>query len=379
MARRSVWAAVGVLLVVAIGLGIWLGLYPPWSKGAHGVAIGALLPLTGSGATYGQNAQRGIDLALGSLRAAGGTQAQTLRVIYEDSQMNPQVGISGAHKLIDVDGVPAIIGEMASTVTLAVAPVCEKSRVVLMSPASSNPQLTNAGDYIFRDCLSDVYEGGVMATMAKQKLGFQRVAILYINNDYGVGLRDVFSTEFKRLGGAIVDVEAFEQDATDFRTQLSKIAAQRPDAVFLLGYKEMIQVLVQSVELGLHFQFLSTVMFDDPEILKQAGSAAEGVVFTTWAYEPAGGYAPASTFKAQYLAKYGSEPGIFSAEAYDAMILIGNAIEDGAGTGSQIRDALYRVSGYQGASGIITIDKNGDTTKPLMLKVVRNGQFQFLQ
>ncbi len=368
---------IGVTVAIAAGIAIWLGLFPPWGGESMSdeFTIGALLPLTGSGAMYGQNAQQGIELALD--KTAGFCRTR-IHVVYEDTQLTPQVGLSGARKLIDVNGVSVIIGAMGSSVTQAVAPVCEDSQVVLLSPVSSAPEITNAGDYIFRVCLSDVYEGAVMASKAYEALNLRTVAILYIVNDYGVGLREVFEREFSALGGTILLAEAFDQDATDFRTQLTKIKAAAPDAVFLVGYKEMIPILIQAVELGMHTQFLSTVMFDDQEILQQAGEAAEGVIFTTWDYEPAGGYAPRDEFLDAFRERFGAEPGLFCAEAYDAMMLVGQAICDGASTADEFRDALYSVVGFEGASGVITIDENGDTVKPLMLKTVRNGRFEFL-
>ncbi|MCK4825613.1 ABC transporter substrate-binding protein, partial [bacterium] len=289
------------------------------------IKIGAILPLTGSQGKYGENAKKGIDLAVKEENSRNGVNGKKIRIIYEDSQSSPRQAVAAARKLIAVDHVPVIIGEMASSLTIAIAPVAEQNHVVLISPSSSNPDITHAGEYIFRNCVSDVQEGSYVVRVARDLLGLKKVAVLYINNDYGEGLKRIFVQEFEKSGHHVVTIEKFEPNATDFRSQLAKIKKSRPEGLFLVGHKEMILALRQFKELNLKYQIISTVMFDDPEILEKAGDAAEGTVFTTWRLDLK--RKEAQEFLNSFKSEYGTEPGIFAPEAYDALKIVASAID----------------------------------------------------
>lgn len=271
----------GLLFVLLLGIGC-----AKKKAETRDIKIGAVLPLTGDGAKYGQSAKRGIDLAVGEINSSGGVRQRLLRVIYEDSKMGPAEGVSAIRKLISVDKVPAIIGAMASSVTLAIAPIAEKNNVVLLSPASSAPEISKAGDYIFRNTYSDIYEGPKIGSYAYDELAFRRVAILHINNDFGVGLSKAFQQNFVKLGGKIVAVESYEQGSSDFRTQLNKIKQSEPDSIYLIGYTEMGLILRQDRETGVRNQVLSCIMFEDPKIIEVAKDATEGVIYAYPAYNP---------------------------------------------------------------------------------------------
>ncbi len=365
------------VVVAAVGLGIWWRGVHPRGETVSALKIGALLPLSGSTATYGINAKNGIALAVEEVDAAGGVNGRSIEIVYEDTQADPQIGSVGARKLIAVDDVPVIIGPMASPVTLAVAPIAEENHVVIFSPSSSAPAITTVGDYVFRDCLSDSYEGVVLAALAFDTLGELTAAILYINNDYGKGLAQVFEEEFTRLGGKVVALESFEQDTTDFNDQLGKIKEANPETIVLIGYAEMAEILKEARELGMEQQVLSSVMFDNPGILEKAGDAAEGVLFTTWTPDPATPSVALQSFEVAYRQKYGSQPGIFAAEAYDALNILAKVIQESSYSADAIKAALYGVRDYPGASGSISFDRNGDCTKPIFVKKVENGKFVY--
>lgn len=236
--KSIIYGLIAILLIItAFSLGC--------AKKEKEIKIGAILPLTGDAAKYGESAKRAIDLAVEEINSTGGIKGSKIKVIYEDDQALPEKGVSAIQKLITVDKVHVVIGAMPSSVTLAMAPIAEKNKVVLFSPASSNPKITEAGDYIFRNDVSDIFEGGKMADETWQRLKFRKAAVLYINNDYGVGIKDVFVYRFTVLGGEIVATENFEQGTTDFRTQLTKIKQGNPEAVYIVGYKEQIQILKQ--------------------------------------------------------------------------------------------------------------------------------------
>ncbi|MCD6099653.1 MAG: ABC transporter substrate-binding protein, partial [Candidatus Marinimicrobia bacterium] len=212
---KKIWIGIGIAVVVIL-VAVFFGTQT--KKGPEVIKIGAILPLTGGAGKYGEDAKLGIELAVEENNAKGGIKGKLIKVIFEDDQSNPQQTVSAFRKLITVHGVPVIIGAMTSSSALAVAPIAEQNRVVLISPSASAPVLSDAGDFVFRNELSDAYGGVVQAELTWKKLRIKKVAIIYINNDYGVGVKDAFEKTFKKLGGEIVDSESFEPDAQDFRT-----------------------------------------------------------------------------------------------------------------------------------------------------------------
>ena len=348
-------------------------------KDSMEIKIGAILPLTGDGAKYGQSAKRGIDLAVEEINGSGGVRNRKLRIIYEDSMLDPKQGVSAISKLVTVNKVPAIIGAMASSVTLAIAPIAEKNNVVLLSPASSAPEISKAGDYIFRNTYSDIYEGPKISSYAYDKIGSRRSAILYINNDFGVGLSKAFQESFVGLGGKIVAAETYEQGSSDFRTQLSKIKQSEPDSIYLVGYAEIGPILRQAKETGMSHQFLSCIMFEDPKILEVAKEAAEGVIYAYPAYNPEGNQHGVTNFVQKFRQKHNKEADVYAASSYDALKILAHAINLGGFKAASIKEALYSVKDFPGVTGATTFDSNGDVTKPIGIKQVQNGKFTWLE
>lgn len=373
--RRFRWTIAVVLAIAALAI---VAVWRTTRRMPSEITLGVILPLTGDGAKYGESARRAIDLAFSEINTKGGINGKLIRLIYEDSQGAPQKGVSALQKLITFDHVAAVIGDLFSSVTLAMAPLAERNRVVILSPTSSAPSITHAGDYIFRNCASDVFEGTVMAEAARDRLGIRTVAVLYINNDYGVGIADVFRKKFTAKGGSIVGEEAFAQGATDFRAQLTKIAFAHPEAIYLVGYKELGLVLKQIGELGIKAKLLSTVMFEDPEILRVAGPAAEGVIYSARAYDHQSDDPVIRTFVSAFKARYGETPDIFAAYSYDAANIMVHAIALGGATGDGIKKALYATQNYKGVCGLTSFDENGDVSQPAFLKTVRGGKFVWL-
>jgi len=345
---KKFWIVISLFIVVALVIVL---VVIQTKKEPDIIKIGAILPLTGDGAKYGEAAKKGINLALEEINGQGGVKGTKIKTIFEDTQGDPKAGVSAVQKLITIDKVPAIIGDLFSSVTLAVAPIMNQNKTVLLSPASSAPKITEAGDYIFRNCASDIFEGSIMGRFATNELGLKRIAILYINNDYGVGIRDVFKKTFISESGLITVEETFEQGATDFRTQLTKVKGSNPQAVYIVGYKELGQLLKQAREIGIKLQFLSTVMFEDPEIIKIAGPAAEGVIYSARAYDPGSMDKSTREFVTKYMHRYNESPDIFAALSYDAMKILSLAIERRGFTSNKIKDALYTIKHYPAVVG----------------------------
>jgi branched-chain amino acid transport system substrate-binding protein len=358
-----------IWIFVIVAVSIQCGPLPSL-KDESTIKFGATLPLTGTAAVWGKNARNGMELARQEINAAGGVKGRKIEIIYEDTTGLPQVGVSAIQKLITVDKVPVVMGCITSSTTLAMAPVAAKNQVVLFSPGASNPKLSASGPYFFRNFPSDAIEAPQIAKMVWTKLGLKKVAILLVNNEFGKGHEAGFKSEYERLGGTIVASESFEQEATDFRTQITKIKGAHPDGIFVPGYpKEMSTILRQLQEARLSVPVICPSALIDDELLKVAGPAANGVIFAD--QRPADPNAEVVRhFREAYKKAYGEEPGIVCDTAYDAVRILAKCIGQGGDTGPAIRDQLARVKDFPGAAGSTTFDAHGDITKTPIFKKV---------
>lgn len=342
------------------------------------IKIGATLPLSGDAAAWGNNTREGIELALNEINKKGGVLGKKLKVIYEDTEALPQKGVNSYKKLVQVDKVVAIIDDSVSSVTLALAPLAQKDHIVILATGATAPAISQAGEYIFRIWNSDSYEGQVAAEYVFNNLGLREVAILYINNDYGKGLEDVFKNKFQKLGGKIVSSQTFDQNSSDMRSQLTKIKATDPKGLYLVGYpKEIPVALKQAKELSLSVKLIGTVAMQDPKLIESAREAAEGLMFP-YPKDPSGEHVV--TFRKAYQRRYSKEPGITCDVGYDAIMMIAEAVRlSGGFTGENIRNGLNMLRDYLGVSGQMTFDINGDVHKPMGMKIVRKEQFIWLE
>jgi branched-chain amino acid transport system substrate-binding protein len=269
---------------------------------------------------------------------------------------------------------PVILGAVCSSVTLAIAPLAEARKTVLISPASTSPKLTNAGDFIFRVIPSGSVRAKVFAEYIYRERGLRKLAVIYINNEGGIGGSSAFKAQFTQLGGTIVLEEAYAQGARDVRAQLTKIKAANADGVIVGSYPpDTVLVMQQARELQLQQSlFFTTESPQNPEVLREAGDAANGAVYILAA--PAAGEAP-ERFTRAYEGKFNHKPELFAAEGYDIMRLVAAAIvaTGPSHSGSSIRDFLYQVRNYAGASGTITFDHNGDVIKPYAIRTIEAG------
>jgi len=373
MNRKILGIGIGVVVTILIGVILVIIFRGNWRDSE--IRVGVIVPMSGGSAKYGEDIRRGYDLATDEINAAGGVSGRKVRLIYEDDEGKPEKAVSAAQKLIQSDKVVAILGPLWSSPTLAVAPIAERNKVVLLSSGASSPKITDAGDYIFRNELSDQY-GAEQSAKLFFGLGYKRIAMLYVNNDFGIGYRDVTKRIYDELGGRVLVAEAFEQDAKDFRTQLLKVKDADPEAVFLVGYKEMILILRQMKELGIDKQILSIALFEDPEILEKVGEAAEGAIYTYYGtFDPKSQDDRIRNFVTAFDKKYGQPPEYYAPLGYDAVEILADAIRRGGTRSNGIKEALYRVKDFPGLTGTTSIDQYGDVQKPLVLKIVRGGKF----
>ncbi|MFH1052132.1 MAG: ABC transporter substrate-binding protein [bacterium] len=339
-------------------------------EGKEVIKIGAILPLTGSAAPYGNNAKNGIELAITDIEKIYSIK---IEVIYEDSKTDPQSAVNALKKLYSINKIKIIIGDINSSGLLAMAPIAEKNKIILLSPGASNPKISYAGKYIFRNWHSDALEGEIAAKFAFDSLKWKKTAILFVNASYGIGLAETFKNIFSNLGGDVISYESYQQNAYDMREQIITIKKLNPDGLYLPGWpKEMSIALRQLKQLGVKLQILSSQGFDDPLILSLAGKSAEGVIYTV-PKEADTSNSITINFKNKYKSIYGKEPGVCSASGYDALKILVTAIKNVGTNIDRIQYYLSNLKDFPGVDGNVTFDENGDLIKPFLFKIVKNN------
>jgi branched-chain amino acid transport system substrate-binding protein len=338
------------------------------------ITIGAIFPLTGEAGQYGQDAKAGIDLALEEHNVT--KPSEVIKILFEDDQANPTTSISAFRKLVNVDKVKIILGPMSSSSALAVAPIAEQAKVVLLSPSASAAKLTKPNDFFFRNELSDMKGAEIQAEEAFSQLNIKKISILYVNNEYGVGVKDGFSKAFRSVGGNVLMGESFEANSKDFRTQLTKIKQVDSDALFIVAQKETVSILRQMKEMKLKTKILSTPLFEDPTILKQAKTESEGAIYIYYGtFDLKGKNQRSQGFISSFSKKYSREPSYYSALAYDAANIIFSIASKNASDTQAIADEIIKIRNFPGITGDTSFDLNGDVSKPISFKTVKNGAF----
>ncbi|TAL67853.1 MAG: hypothetical protein EPN82_13085 [Bacteroidetes bacterium] len=346
------------------------------------IKIGVILPLTGDIASWGKKGQNAIELAIEKINSNGGINGVRIEALYEDDKGSPQVAVNAVSKLIYTNKVPAIVGGIISAVTLSVAPIAEKNKVILIATTSSAPAITFAGDYIYRVWPSDLLEGSALGKFAKEK-GFKRAVLLHLNNDYGISIAKIFKKNFESIDSKILADEGYQETNTDYRSILTKAKLLNPDVIYTAGYYEdCARLIKQARELGIESQFLGVTAIEDDKYIQIAGSSAEGVI-----YPLATGFDLNSKdtiiqkFIQNFRKKYNYDPGWVESHCYDAFMLVYKALCNSKYeiTGTKIKNYLDNMGIYHGVTGIIKFDKNGDVIKPVKFKTIQNGKFENLE
>ena len=373
MSKRSrIKALFSVLMVLTVA---FFAISLPGCQPKGEIKIGVITSITGTIGPYGESVLQGIQLATDEINEAGGIKGRAIKLIVEDAESEPQGAVAAANKLIEVDQVLVIIGPVASSNVMAVAPIANEKKVVILSPAGASPNITDAGDYVFRNRAAGGLEAMKLAEYAVEKLDAQKASLLYINTDYGVAYKEIIVKEFSAAGGEIGIVEPFDQGTTDFRAQLTKVKSDSPDVVFLLGNpKEVGLILRQAKETGIDAPFLANNV-EGEELLNTAGDAAEGLVIVLPEFDVESSDERVRDFVTNHENRFGRKPDLYAANGYDAVYLVKNAIENGAKDPEGIKDQLYQTQGFQGVNGILSFDNNGDVVKPLTFKKVVDGAF----
>jgi branched-chain amino acid transport system substrate-binding protein len=355
---KKIWVLVSIAVIAIIVFMLFL--YPPKPQKTE-VKVGWVGPLTGDYAYFGDMMKTSTEIAVDEINEKWSSTGRQMKVIYEDDEMDPKKGTMVFHRLITTDNVPVAIQSAGSSVMLANAPIAEKNKVVLISPTCSNDKIKFAGDYVFRNWPSDNFQGQVIADFAYKELEDRKAAILYINNDYGAGLKDVFVKKFSELGGKVVGEEAFSPGETDYRTSILKVTKGNPDIIFLpSSYKEAALVVRQARESGVKTQFISGDGCFSEDFIKLAEGAAEGTIVTNMKWNPNSDNKIVQSFVKKFKEKAGKDPDAYAASAYDCVKLIALAIEREGSNSEGIKKGLYSIKDFHGVTGITAFDKYGE-------------------
>jgi branched-chain amino acid transport system substrate-binding protein len=345
------------------------------------IVIGEYGSLTGTTATFGISTKNGIDMAIDEVNQAGGLLGKQVRVIVEDDQGRPEEAQTVVTKLITRDRVVAVLGEVASSRTLAAAPVAQQNGIPMISPSSTNPRVTEVGDYIFRVCFIDPFQGFVMAKFATGTLKLTDVAVLRdIKNDYSVGLADVFVENIRQMGGTIVSDQSYSEGDTDFSAQLTSIKARNPQAIFVPGYYTEVGLIArQAKSLGITVPLLGGDGWDSPRLWDIGGEALNGSYYSN--HSSMDDPNPAiQQFVSDYQARFGEAPDALAALGYDSAMILFDAIRRANSTDpAAIRDAIAATENFPGISGNITMDENRNPVKPAVVLKVQDGALEFVE
>ncbi|TMQ73407.1 MAG: ABC transporter substrate-binding protein [Candidatus Eisenbacteria bacterium] len=362
------------------------------------LVVGEFGSLTGSDATFGQSTKEGVELAMSELTSQkeGKIGGLKVRTVVEDDQGRPEEAATVVQKLINQDRVITLIGEVASSRSLAAGPICQGAGVPMISPSSTNPKVTQVGDYIFRMCFIDPFQGTVMAKFAAENLHLKKVAILKdVKNDYSVGLAKYFTDAFTQLGGSIITEQAYSAGDQDFRAQLTAIKAKSPEAIFLPGYyTEAGLIARQARELGLKQPILGGDGWESAQLLQIGGDAMNGNYYSNH-FAVDNPDPRLQGFLQKYRAQFHHDPDAIGGLAYDAANVLFQSLQKLADSdpktfqglssshaGSperkeaekKLRDIIAGTANFPGVTGNITLDQNRNASKPAVVLAIKDGK-----
>lgn len=338
------------------------------------IKVGVLAPLSGARAEAGEYSKKGLDFALQEINSDD-SKKYSVELAFEDTQYDPKLAVTAFQKLKDIDNAQFVIGPYGSSEVLAIAPLAEQSRIILLAPSSQSTDVTNAGDYIFRSQINVGQEAPFWADFIFRKTGQKSLHLLLLNTDYGESYQKIFVPAFEKLGGKIGVIEKFGANETDFRTALSKIKGAETGGILIVTTpKSAGLILRQAKEMGIETSFFASSVFEGQELFDAAGGAEEGVVYP-YPYDAESTDSTMKAYKEKYYAKFNEIPEMISANAHDALMLLDYCFEKTGIEVEKVKACLYSIKSLEGASGTITFDKNGDVTKPLIVKTVKNWKF----
>lgn len=359
-----------VVIVFLIGL-IYFLLTAHQITGKETVMVGYIGALTGDGSQYGEWSSNGLKAAAEEINQRGGINNKKIEAVFEDHRGNPQDAVNSYHRLM-FDNIKIILIGWSSP-TLAVAPLANQNKVILVSYSATTPLYSSKNDYTFRTGINANQFAKEEAEFIFNELSKTKVAIIYINNDFGLGMRNVFSETFQNLGGKIAFEDNFEQNTKDFRSLITKAGNSDHEVIFLVGHLTENGLLVKQMhELGFNKQIVTDVYsVEGSDFIEETDNASSGIIYAAPFFNE--GSKP--EFISMYRKMFNDEPNYYAAQAYDALMVVAKAMESCGEDTDCIKDELFKTDGFQGASGILTFDEYGDVIKPIQFKTIKNSQF----
>lgn len=336
------------------------------------IKIGGIAPLSGGVAVYGTECKNGIDLAIEEINAAGGINGQKIEFICEDDEGDSAKSVNAYKKLVTKDRVKVIIGSLPSGCTMAITNLAQAQKVVQIAPAATAVAITDAGNYVFRACYTDPFQGKIGGKFAYENLGTKKAAILYdIGNDYSVGLTDNFTAEYTSMGGSIVSKESYSTGDKDFNAQLTKIKAANPEVIYLPDYYGTVALIAKQLRAqGINVPIVGADGWDG--LTDNAGGEVLNGYYSNH-YSEDSSSAAVQTFVKSFKAKYNKAPNSFAALGYDCVYMLRDAMKASGSTddSAKIRDALEATNGDY-VTGHIVFDANRNPVKSaVMIKLVK--------
>lgn len=362
-------------IIAAFGLGV--AACKP--KSDNEIRVGEFGSMTGTEATFGISTHRGIEMVIDETNQAGGINGKKLKLIALDDQGKPEEAVTTVTKLITQDKVHVILGEVASSRSLAAAPIAQRYKIPMISPSSTNPKVTEQGDYIFRVCFTDPFQGKVLAKFAAEDLKAKTAALLIDKkSDYSVGLGDFFKSTFTAAGGQIVVEQNYAGGDMDFKGQLTSIKGKNPDVLVVPGYyTEVGLIMKQARGLGLKTIFLGGDGWDSPKLAEIGGKAINGAYFSNH-YSVDDQDPRVQDFIKRYKARYNEVPDGLAAMGYDAALVLVDSLKRAKSTsGADLRNAIAQTKDFPGVTGIISIDDQRNASKPAVVLKIEDGAFKF--
>jgi branched-chain amino acid transport system substrate-binding protein len=343
------------------------------------IPIGVYGALSGAEAAFGTSTVAGVRLAADEINAAGGILGRKIRLHIEDDQGKAEEAASVVTKLVTSDDVIALVGENSSNQSLAAAPIAQANGIPMVSPSSTNPAVTEKGEFIFRVCFTDPYQGKALATFVSDNLKVKSAAILVDKkNDYSVGLAGVFRQEFTAKGGRITAEQSYTGGDAEFRPQLTAIRATKPEVLFIPGfYTDAGQIAIQARDLGINIPLIGGDGWDSPTVIEIGGKSVENSYFSDHYF--VGDTRPVvQRFVTEMKRRHGKNPEATAALGYDALKIIAAAIQRaGSLDRKAIRDQIAATKDYEGVSGTITMGADRNPIKPVAMIKIENGQMNF--
>jgi branched-chain amino acid transport system substrate-binding protein len=362
------------ILIASIVLASLLAACNP-QAGSDKVRIGVFMSTTGSTANFGISSVNGIKMAADEINAAGGINGKQVELLVQDDRSDAAEAATIVTKFVTQDQVHAVIGEVASSRSIAAAPIAQNAKIPMLTPSSTNPEVTKKGDFIFRSCFIDPYQGAAIAQFAAKTLGAKTAAIMVDRkNDYSTGLEKVITETFTRFGGKMVATQSYQEGDQDFNAQLTSLKGSNPEVIFVPGYYNDVGLIAkQARDKGITVPLIGGDGWDSEQLYKIGGTALNGSYFTNH-YSPFDTEPKVVKFVNDYKSRYNSTPDALAATAYDAANIMFDAIKRSKSlSGQDIRDALQATNAFPGVTGTVTFNQQRDAVKPIVMIEIKDG------